>query len=1658
MIYRQRTTTVNFQTKVVNLSRILSLYERSLWEFFLGKIVSKKVEKITLVVGIGASAGGLRALKTFFAHFAKQDRKVDISFVLMQHLDDSGRAIAHEVLTQIAGLPVFEIQNGKKLQPGRVYHAEPHTNIELDGNTFRTSPAKNRQEQFITIDSFFRSLAADRQFPAVGIILSGDGADGALGIKSISDAGGMTMVQTPDSADFPSMPKNAAASGVVDHILNPEEMPKELINYFDYLKGLVENKTLSAFHRQIGSVLGEICEILHKATGHDFKHYKTSTLIRRIQRRMQVSQLSSVDGYLTILRDEPREIDALFKELLINVTSFFRDPEAFETLQRDVLSKAIEGRSKDQKYRVWIAGCSTGEEAYTIGILILEILESRLDSQSARPEIQILATDIDEQALSIARKGSYPATIGSVVSKERLQKYFVKKSGRYHVTKDLRELVLFSAHNLINDPPYSQLDLVSCRNLMIYLGSHLQKKLIPVFHYSLRSGGCLFLGNSESLTDHKDLFKTISTKFRIALRKATAISAPGFQPSTLSAHSLSPIESARNHENDLHLIGQRIVLDEFSPRYAIVNEESQIVSISSGMGKYLDPSSGTFHNNLLKLVKASLRAGLRATFNEAKKMKRKTTFEDASLKVDDATQRIGITVQPMPQLGDDSELYMVIFHYFGTIPSVEVEAHRAGDHAPDAAAFDQLERELETVRNELDRTVQDLEASNEELKSSNEELLSMNEELQSANEELESSKEEVQRANDSLQTINNDLENLLDSTEIATVFLDDKLTIKSFTPSIKTIYNLASGDTGRPIGHFTHLAKQMPEYPPAQSLRGSKTALEDDIEMADGRWILRRLLPYRTTEGNHDGVVATFIDVTHLRTAELQYRQLADSMPLIVWTASPDGALDYYNARWYEVTGLDPKVKGDSSWAPVIHPDDLQICHDHWYRSVRDGIPYEIEFRTKQLNGSYRWYMGRAVPARNSNGVLVKWYGTAIDIHDRVMAEEKRRESEKRFQIMADTAPVMIWMSNVGHDFIWVNKGWLNYTGGQISDQVGEGWIKNLHRDDREPILKAYHTAIDARESLLLEFRLRGKNGEFRWFNTTAVPRYTDKGHFEGYIGASMDITERKMASERLKENAQRLHLMFDTSPSFMCVFAGPDLIFERANPQFYWTIGHREIIGKPLLVALPEVAGQGFFELLRGVHDTGETRVGREVPISLARQNEEPEQRYVDFVYQLDPSHDSPLRRVFVHGNDVTEKVVARQRIEESSRGLREASEALRIAKDEADRARQTAELANESKTLFLANMSHEIRTPLAAILGFSELLEGRTKPTDPDAALHLSRISRNANQLGKLIDELLDLSKIEAEKLEIETSDFELATAVEDVFSVISLKADEKSIKLNRSISPSVGDFVNTDQSRFRQILTNILGNAVKFTESGEVLVHVEVTERNTKHYLVTRVRDTGIGLSMEQRSKLFQTFSQGDASVTRKYGGTGLGLVLSRRLARLMGGDLVLEESQLGEGSTFMFEIEIAPPRVASATTIHQSASPDAVPRLDGVSLLVVDDSVDNQMILQLYLSAVGAKIELANNGLEAVEMMKTKAYDLVLMDIQMPVLDGYQALATATANGYRGPIVALTAHAFKEERDRCVAAGFTDYASKPIDRIALIRKIAALTSVQSDLVLI
>jgi two-component system CheB/CheR fusion protein len=1049
-----------------------------------------------LVVAIAASAEGLPALTELLAALPSDKR---LTCIIVQRASPDGREIDAEALARLTDFTVAPIVDGGSILPGHLYVTPGRSVVGIRKGGFRLRPAQNSGERRFAADAVFRSIARNLGSRAVGVVLAAEGSDGFIGLEAIGAAGGMTMVQAPEED------AEALAAGCVDHVLRPTGIAHAIVDYLRFWSEAEEGKRPWLRRRRIQEQLVAICAFLREQTGIDFKHYRTTTLLRRIERRMHVLRLDKADAYVERLTSEPREAHVLARELLIGVTAFFRDPEAFASLADNALSPLFENRSPADTVRIWVAACATGEEAYSIAILVREMLERSENP----PRVQIFATDVNGRALSVARRALYPLGVAANLSPERLARFFVKRGRRLQVAQELREMVTFSAHNVIADPPFSRLDLISCRNLLIYLGGHLQKKLIPLFHYALRRGGYLFLGSSESLGGHGDLFRDIDAHHRLVQRKESVLRTPGEVQGTGRAGPPGLRDSDTRPGVDLGGLAQRIILDEFGPRYAIVNEEGQVAYLSEGVERFIQPPAGAFTNDILRMARRGLGVGLRTTFAEALRNRRMAVREIA-MHTSEGPERIRLTVQPMPELGLEEGLYMLVFEGLGAAsssaradqPSARPDADRVIEH---------LEQEMLRAREDLDRTVQDLEAANEELKSSNEELLSMNEELQSANEELETSKEETQAANEALWAANLDLGNHLRSIRIATIFLDRHGSIRGFTPPAGEIYHLVTADVGRPLSHFSHLLVDPPPLPDPDSI--GQEPVEEEVRTLDGRWFTRRVLSYLDKSGAVDGLVVTFLDVTRrrrddekLRLAEESRGIALDAAAMGMWWWDAGGGEIIADERVQELFGISQSERGwtRQTFLSRIDPRDRGRI-EAAMRYARTGKNrHNLEFRITGPDGSTRWLTSIG---RRAEGSEAKWSGVIFDITSRKEMEEEAKRATQLLDNVSQVTDDLIYVKDRESRLLFANPAMHRLTGRASSGKMSD-WHR--HGTEAEAIVANDRKVMESKTGAVFEEAFTPPDGKTRFFSSNKKPLLGPDGSVIGIVGVSSDITEYK--------------------------------------------------------------------------------------------------------------------------------------------------------------------------------------------------------------------------------------------------------------------------------------------------------------------------------------------------------------------------------------------------------------------------------------------------------------------------------------------------------------------------------------------------------------------
>jgi two-component system CheB/CheR fusion protein len=829
------------------------------------------------VVGIGASAGGLEALESFFSNMPVNS---GMAFIVVTHLDPNHISIMPELIQKSTKMKLFQAGDEMLVKPNHVYVAPANWDIALFHGKIQLIEPLEAHGFRLPIDFFFKSLAADFGEKAISIILSGMASDGTAGLKAIKSELGMVMVQDPKSAKYDGMPTSAIKTGLVDYIMPTKEMPDQLIQY-------TSQKIKSTFlNRELPDSFHKIFVLLRTFTGHDFSLYKQNTISRRIERRMNVAQLDNISNYIRLLQENPEEIKILFNELLIGVTNFFRDPESFEKIKKYLL-ELVKSKPDNGQIRIWVPGCSTGEEAYSIAIILRECM----DEAKINLAVQIFATDIDNNAIEKARSGSFLG-IGSEVNKKRLSRFFTSEDNHYAIRKEIREMIVFAAQNVIKDPPFTKLDLISCRNLLIYFNSELQKKVIPIFHYSLLPKGILFLGSSETIGGFVDLFSLIDNKWKIYKRRNSIYSAhPLIEfPIAASGGRTNEIFTKKIEMNSITNIAEKIILQNYTSNCVIIKANGNIVYIHGKTGKYLEPSHGEAKMNIFDMAREGLQQELPSLVRKALSSQRSIKAEGIKVKTNGTFQVINLTVKPVKEPSEMPGSLLLIFEEVKNVPASKKIPH---EQKPGKNIRD-LEREIKSTKENLRSTIEELETSNEELKSTNEEMQSTNEEMQSTNEELETSKEELQslneelitvntelqNKNDELSLVNNDMKNLMESTNIPTIFLDNNLFIKRYTFHAAKIVNLIPSDIGRPINHLATNFKYENFIEDTKEVLRTLVFKENEVQTNDGRWYQMRILPYRTKSNVIDGVVITFLDINKLKTVYGEIEKLNKDIQL----------------------------------------------------------------------------------------------------------------------------------------------------------------------------------------------------------------------------------------------------------------------------------------------------------------------------------------------------------------------------------------------------------------------------------------------------------------------------------------------------------------------------------------------------------------------------------------------------------------------------------------------------------------------------------------------------------------------------------------------------------------------------------------------------------
>lgn len=1322
------------------------------------------------VVGVGASAGGLAAFKEFIQAIPKDS---GMAYVLVQHMDPHHVSMLPDLLQNCSPIPVLEISDDLTVEPDHIYIIPSNKMlISNDGKLeLKPRPDKADGQLILPIDLFFISLAEVHQSHAIGVILTGNGSDGTAGFKAIKDNGGLTFVQDEETAEYPSMPRAAIAEGVVDFILPPREIPEKILEIVQKFYGPDGNE--KKLESENADIYKQILALLRIRKGIDFTYYKQTTIRRRILRRMALNTKENPAEYLDYLRDNQQEQEILQQDLLIPVTEFFRDEEIFARLSSSIFPEILKNRRKENSIRIWVAGCSTGQEVYSVAICLLEFMEEN----EVKSKVQIFGTDISEPAINKARTGIYRKTEMENLTPMRLERYFNKIDGSYQINKEVREICVFSIHNFLKDPPFGKMDLITCRNVLIYLQPYLQKKALTTFHYALKRNAFLLLGKSETTGNAPDLFYPSEKSHKIFIprdRPQKFLQLANPQKEERNRDFSRPVK-AENARTDFQRTADEVILNRYTPAGVVVDEAMDIVHFRGRTGSYLEPQAGKPDLNLMKMAKPGLAFELRSIIHHAKKEGDAVVKENIPIQDSGEQRRIKLEAIPLTNLAEP--YYLVLFHdplvrpvnlgYSRPIPGNASKEIREDEKD---VLIRQLEKDLAQAREDMRSITEDQEATNEELQSANEELQSGSEELQTLNEELETSKEELQSTNEELTSLNQELlsmnknltaaknfaVDILETVREPWIVLDTNLRIKSANKVFyKTFRTSEAAVENKSILSLGNKEWDLPELKALLKKILTHKSIVTDYEITqefpvvgertmviNAREILRE-------EGGEKLILLVFGDITDkklvensLEKSEIKFKLLVETLPQLIWITDAAGQPEFFNAKWRTYTGTkEEDMKGDR-WLNVVHPEHRKELIEHWKQCVLTGEAFSHEYCLRDSEGNYNWFLAKALPLFNADGEIMKWFGSNTNIQILKEAEMALVKSSNQFRQFTELIPEKVSNADAKGNVNYYNKSWEVFTGWSQAELIEKGWQDLIHPEELEKAKENWKQSIEKGEDFEMELRLLDHRGDYRWQLSRAIPIKDESGNIKQWIGAMTEI-------EKLKEEEKRK---------------------------------------------------EGFLQLV-----------------------------------------------------------------------------------------------------------SHELKTPITSIQGYVQLLlsmlqqkhqETNSLPLEPS----LKRINEQVHRLTRLISEILDLSRIEENRLDLKKETFNMNELVEETVQDINRAEIHHKIQIEHKAVFEV----EADKDRIGQVIINLITNAIKYSPDNKE-VKIKIFESQDGKVAVS-VADNGIGISKKDQKEIFKRFHRVEGKSEETYAGLGIGLFLAHEIVERHGGEVTVE-SVLGDGSEFIFTLPAA-----------------------------------------------------------------------------------------------------------------------------------------------------
>ncbi len=1475
------------------------------------------------IVAIGASAGGLEAVSKLLQHLSPT---TGLAFVYIQHLNPDYESQRSTILSRYTTMPVVEAQHELSIEANHIYIILPDQDLESVEGDLRLVPRQAKPNRHMPIDQFFNSLAQQQQNGAIGIVLSGMGSDGTLGLKAIKVAGGITFAQD-DSATYNSMPLSAIDEGVVDLVLPPSGIAKEIERLSQKIDIVHQTAIAQALEGEdtADEDLKAIIQSVRKAVGVDFSQYKMTTIRRRIIRRMLLYRYETLRDYANYLRENSAEATALYNDLLINVTTFFRDTEAMEYLKKVLLPELIKNKSPREPLRIWVPACSTGQEAYSLAMLLIEILGDRV---SAMP-IHIFATDLSQMAIAKARQGSYTVSELMDVSPKRLSRFFTKIDDQYRINKTIRDLCVFAPHNLLKDPPFSRLDLISCRNLLIYLDTSLQHRVLAGFHYALNPGGFLLLGNSESASTSASLFSPVEKIYKIYARKNDVVSRPAVDrgaEQAITQHSFpgrysefkswdTASQSGSNSGNDLEKIVDALLLSQYVPASVVVDQDLEILQFRGSISLFLDPSPGKASLNLLKMARPSLAFELRNAVHKARKSGQAVRRQGLKINIDGKQHHVTIEVAPL-KTGTNQQFFLILFDETVSVITAETGNMTTRNKL--------LEDELITLREDMHSIIEEQEASNDELQSANEEIVSTNEELLTINQEL-------QVRNDQLSESNEFAEAIFGIIREATLGLDKELRVKSANRAFYTLFQVDEADTlGRTI---YELGNHQWDIPALHTLLNGVLEYNSFVQGFEvthtfpdiGERIMRINARKVVQQQRQESILLAIEDITDDRRAqrliterEVWFRNLIDNAPTLIWVSDASGQYTFLNKAWLYYSGRSLSDELNEGWTNRIHPDDRDAYLAFYSSHLAERHPYQAEYRLMRNDGQYRWMLEHAKPSMDTEGDFRGFIGSCTEVHfQKTLSQDLDQRVKVRTEELLHSN---VNLAQTNHELTQTAARLQSVLNGVpaaikmlevLADSTGN-LIDFTISAFNEPALK-----LTGRAESLLNRRLLAIHP---WMNdcglfdlaiqvhTSGKPAYQElyldqitPGHYafsitpqiamNGVVMTALNITDRKQAQQRMRLTAESLQVVLDSSPAsigFLKTVRNEqnevtDFRLVVCNQKFAYLSGQPidALLEKPL-AHLSDMLWQGdTLARLTHIVNTGEPYYEER---TFGKQPGKPENWMGISVTKQDGG-------VVVTGIDITALKEAEQQQSHLLDELSQSESSLQYLEQMRQQILQRGE--------FLRSTTHDLRGSFGIIQGAATLLD--LMDTEEERAQTLTMLQRNLRQVTQLLTQLLDYSRLESGQEQVIIAPFDAADLLDELKESLVPMANERGLWLRTEGPTSLP--VESDAVKVQRIAQNLILNALKYTKAGGVTIRW--SNDNSGSGWQFSVDDTGPGLP-ERLLKLLMSQSAGtdEAAMTRSptpSSGEGIGLFIVKRLSMLIGATVTVE-SRANAGTTF------------------------------------------------------------------------------------------------------------------------------------------------------------